>query len=255
MPDAKLVSFIQNMLRDGISLDVIKSQLKERKWPEKEINDAIQTAIPSERPIAKTEPRSKKVYCRSCGTENGSTSQNCKACGVNLNEIPNTESPKESSIRGTVYLILGIASILLSIAVLIATGITAPIVEMLGGYFMGFSVKMISFLGIVLSVIIMALGVFLLIKTKDFIIPFVMGGICIFAALLVKLILHPILLGMIRSSGSMGQGLSGMGMMSMFGQGEKLGASGMGKLFLMKFIILGVSGAVLVVIGILQKKE
>ncbi|MDP2909844.1 MAG: hypothetical protein Q8N69_02110 [bacterium] len=48
MADPKVVNFIKGMLKNGISLNSIKSQLKEKGWPEKEINDAIDLAIPSD---------------------------------------------------------------------------------------------------------------------------------------------------------------------------------------------------------------
>lgn len=55
MVDQKIVDFIKKMLKDGISLNTIKSQLKERGWPENEINEAIQSAIPSETPVSNLE--------------------------------------------------------------------------------------------------------------------------------------------------------------------------------------------------------
>lgn len=81
MVDQKLVSFIKKIVKDGISLNTIKSQLKEKGWPESEINDAIQSAIPSETPVPKS-------YCWNCGAENDVTAKKCKNCSVDLKEIP-----------------------------------------------------------------------------------------------------------------------------------------------------------------------
>lgn len=87
MVDQKLVSFVRKALKEGISLKVIKSQLKEKGWPDKEINDTIQSVIPSEIPSPKT-------YCWNCGTENDTTAKACKNCGVNLEEIPKEKRNK-----------------------------------------------------------------------------------------------------------------------------------------------------------------
>jgi len=81
MADQKLVSFIRKAVKDGISLKIVKSQLRERGWSESEISEAVQSAIPPEAPAP-------KVYCWKCGTENDPTAKGCKNCGVNLNEIP-----------------------------------------------------------------------------------------------------------------------------------------------------------------------
>ncbi|MBM3199716.1 hypothetical protein FJZ53_02175 [Candidatus Woesearchaeota archaeon] len=85
MVDQKLVDFIRKMLKDGVSLDAIKSQLKQKGWPENEITRAVDSAIPAETPAPKT-------YCWKCGAESEHTAKLCKNCGVDLSAIPDGKS-------------------------------------------------------------------------------------------------------------------------------------------------------------------
>ncbi|MBM3199655.1 zinc ribbon domain-containing protein [Candidatus Woesearchaeota archaeon] len=98
MPDQKLADFIKKALKTGVSLSSIRSQLKTKGWPDKQIDDSVQLAmsqnIPEPQPIhqdvppPKPEPSTPKAYCWNCGTENDTTAKACKNCGSNLSDLP-----------------------------------------------------------------------------------------------------------------------------------------------------------------------
>jgi len=92
MVDEKIVDFIKKMLKEKISLSVIRSKLGERGWAEKEIDDAMKVAVPREN------PKAGMTFCQKCEAQNPEGGEFCQKCGFPLSGVPLVVTGRKLSI-------------------------------------------------------------------------------------------------------------------------------------------------------------
>lgn len=117
MANQTLVDFLREILRQGISIERIRAELRKSGWSDKEVSEGVRVAVSSETP---------KVYCKRCGEGNSVTAETCQNCGYNLKKVL-----KEENKKRIWYIFFGIILLLSLVFLLskcVSTDGTEPVV-------------------------------------------------------------------------------------------------------------------------------
>ncbi len=105
MANQTLVDFLREILRQGISIEHIRAELRRSGGSDKEVREGVRIAVSSETP---------KIYCKQCGEGNSITAETCKNCEYNLKKVL-----KEENNKRIWYIFFGII-VLLSLVFLLS---------------------------------------------------------------------------------------------------------------------------------------